>query len=320
MANIGYHHLSPAQRWSIVREIEDEGSTLQHTAQAVGCSVATVKRIVSLFRSTGGIEERHGGGAEHVYSASQMRRLDRLIHKHPHETAAGLRQLMGPSAPHISDRTMGRYRRDLNYSRRRQGILLHDTPQQAAKRRAWVRQHRNDPIETWLFMDESRMVLRHTGDLIWIKRGQDTPPHLISHLTLGVNVWGVVWDAGKVFTQYEGAADQDVIFDCLNDHLSPHLPNIADRTLLANGATFQYTEQIREWYDAGGLVPLKLPPHSPQFNAIERCWGWLKRHVKQAAPQTQAALAAAMTAACQALPQATIVGFIAEAKRNIQDY
>jgi hypothetical protein len=300
--------------------LEEEGLTRRQAAQAVGCTTRTVSRVLALHRDTGEVEAHHGGGRQTAYAPRRMRRLDVLIEQNPHATASGLRALMGPSAPPITDRTMRKYRRQLIYTRRRQGIQLYDTPAYVSRRKAWARQHRNDSILSWLFMDESTMVLRHTADLVWIKRGKDTPPHLITHLTPAVNMWGVVWDDGHVFVQYQGQINETVILDCLDGHLSPHLPDLPGRTIVADGASYQYTAAVRDWYVAAGLVPLKLPPKSPRFNAIERCWGWLKRHVRGQAPQTNAQLAAALAAACLAIPQAVIRSYIREARQHIRTY
>jgi hypothetical protein len=65
------------------------------------------------------------------------------------------------------------------------------------------------------------------------------------------------------------------------------------------------------------FVFLPLPPHSPQFNAIEAVWGWLKRKVRQAGPTDHNTLSTAMQTAWEALPQEVIVGFIADAHTHI---
>ena len=45
-----------------------------------------------------------------------------------------------------------------------------------------------------------------------------------------------------------------------------------------------------------------LPPHSPQFNAIDKCWAWVKHWVRGCAPNSAERLAEDANAACDALP------------------
>ena len=163
-------------------------------------------------------------------------------------------------------------------------------------------------------------MLRHTGDLVWVKRGEPTPPHLIATLLGSVHVWGVVWDTGQVFAMYTGQINKEVILDSLNNHLSPHLPGLAGRVFVADGATYQWTADVRGWLYNAGLNALKLPPHSPNFNAIEQCWHWIKQRVKAQAPAILLQLRGAMQNAIQAVPQNNIMQYIRKARREIRDY
>lgn len=312
--------MSPVERWIIVRMVEEQGQTRQQTAQAVRCSTRTVSRIIRLHRDTGDVVEQHAGGRKHAYNPKQMRRLDTLIQQNKHATASGLRVLMGPRAPPITDRTMRKYRRELTFTRRREGIELFDSPEYEKRRIDWAKQHRNDPILQWCFSDASTLILRHTGDLVWVKRGKPTPPHTITALTPGVNLWGVVWNDGCCFAQYKGHLNEDKLFDLLLDAFAPQTPYLANRTLVLDGVSYQWTDDIQTFFHDSGIVPLKLPPHSPRFNAIERCWQWIKHHVKAASPGTPAALQQAVANACQALPIDVIRAHIRDTKEHILEY
>jgi hypothetical protein len=123
-------------------------------------------------------------------------------------------------------------------------------------------------------------------DLVWVKRGQLTPHHHIQHLSVAVHVWGVIWDTGSIFAQYQGHLNSRKMYNLLMDHLASHAPGLIGRTLLADGARYQWTAEVKEWYESACIAALKLPPHSPQFNAIERAGagssivqsGMLRRH------------------------------------------
>ena len=320
MPDTSFHHLSAVERWIVVRMVTEQGLSQREAAEAVGCSTRTVKRIIALHRDTGDVLQQHGGGREHAYSPRQMRRLHTLIEQNPHATAQGLVGLMGPSAPLISDRTMRKYIRELNMSRRREGTESFDTPRYIALRRAWAHRHRDGDILSWMFMDASTLMLRHTGDYVWAPRGQPTPAHQVEHLYPKVNVWGVVWDGGSVFAQFDGSLTSRDVYNLLMEHLEPRCLGLAGRTLVADGASVQWTREVRELYEDMGLEGLKLSPRSPRFNAIERCWGWIKQRVKKQSPATRAQLQAAMANACNALPVPVIQGFIRETRQHIREY
>ena len=301
MAERSFHHLSAVERWMIVRMVREQGMTRGQAAAVVPCSKRTVTRILSLFRNTGDVLKQHGGGRAHAYSPRQMERLRTLVKQNPHATAAGLIGLMSRSAPQISERTMRKYLRELNMSLRREGTESFDTPRYIALRKAWAHQHRDDDILSWLFMDASTLMLRHTGDLIWAPRGKPTPPHSVEHLYIKANVWGVVWGGGSVFAQFDGNLTSRDVYNLLMEHLEPHCLGLAGRTLVADGASVQWTKEVRELYQELGIEPLKLPPRSPRFNAIERCWGWIKHRVKRQSLSTLTELQQAMTIAYNAL-------------------
>jgi len=64
-----------------------------------------------------------------------------------------------------------------------------DAERAAQLRREWALAHKDDNHSNWMFMDESTLCLRHTGELIWIKRGEPTPAHQIESLKCSVNIW-----------------------------------------------------------------------------------------------------------------------------------
>jgi transposase len=320
MPEIGYHHLSPAERWIIVRSVEEQSQSLSAVAEALNCSTRTVKRVLALYRRTRDVIEQHGGGRQHVYSQRQMQRLHTLAIHNPHATSTALRGLMGPSAPPISDRTLRRYLREINIVQRKEGVEVVDTPRLHALRLAWAQQHRDDPIQDWLFMDESTLMLRHTGDLVWAERGKPVPSHPIEQLFGKVHVWGIVWNDGSVFGQYHGQPTSRKVFNLLMEHLTPLAPDLAGRTLVADGASYHWTKEVRSLYDDIMIAPLQLPPKSPRFTAIKRCWGWIKRRVKRLAPINAEELKQHMATACAALPASTIRGYIRETKSCIRNY
>jgi transposase len=77
----------------------------------------------------------------------------------------------------------------------------------------------------------------------------------------------------------EGACNRTVfetwIETCLIKCLKP------GQWLVIDNATFHKGGRITELIEQSGCQVLYLPPYSPDFNKIERCWSWLKHRIRQ---------------------------------------
>ena len=58
---------------------------------------------------------------------------------------------------------------------------------------------------------------------------------------------------------------------------------------------------VRALIEATGARLLYLPPYSPDFNPIEKCWAQVKQHLRAAKARTVSALEQAVTTALSAL-------------------
>jgi transposase len=310
-------HLSPRQREEIVRRVEGGEESMRAIASAMGLNESTVSRTYKRWCESGDVVEHLAGGHTSAYDDDDLYQLECLIDAHRSASADTLHALMPSSAPHVTAHTIAAYRRALGYTRRRPAVWQIDTERTAERRAAWVREHRAADHTQWVYMDESTLCLRDTGDYVWVRQGEPTPLHEIEQLRCHVNVWGAVWSQSAVFCFYTGHLDSATYIEVLKTQLLPHRRQIRRHTLVHDGATSHRAKATKEWCVQEDLDLLLLPPHSPQFNAIERVWGWLKRKVRQAEPRDHAALAVAMQKAWEALPQNDVVAFIKEAHNNL---
>ena len=74
------------------------------------------------------------------------------------------------------------------------------------------------------------------------------------------------------------------------------------------------------WLRRHGFVYKLLPTQSPQFNAIEQCWSWIKQWTKECAPDSLIRLEADLDAACTALPQSVIDAALRNAQKHVREY
>ena len=127
-------HLSTDERRIAVRLIVEEGMTYAFVARVLRCHKSTLSRMIERFRTTGEIEEVHSGGPRPHFREAELETLRHLIEQHRNYTAAGLCGILPSSAPHISERTVQRYRRLLDMTPRRGRITSRRIGRYAVKR------------------------------------------------------------------------------------------------------------------------------------------------------------------------------------------
>ena len=313
------HRLSEDMRRLVVDMVERRGLTRAEAARALGVSHHTITNTLDHFLSTGGVETSHGGGRQRVYDEEQRERLRQLISRRAGLTSAGLVRAMGTSAPHISERTMRRYRAELGLTPRRQRISAAPDPEHDRLRREWAWEHRRAEVCNWLHSDESTVCMRDTGDVVWIPRGEPTPRLPVKQLRCSVNIWGVVWGRQKIFVRFQGHLTSQAFISILEAHLLPEKENIAGRPLLLDGLPAHRTSEVRDWLTQHSISYIYLPPHSPQFNAIEECWAWIKHWVRGCAPNSAQRLEEDVDAACDALPEDVISANLQHAQDTIRE-
>ncbi len=69
------------------------------------------------------------------------------------------------------------------------------------------------------------------------------------------------------------------IATCLIPYLKP------GQYLILDNATFHKGGNIKTMVEEAGCHLLYLPPYSPDFNKIERCWSWLKSRIRKCLDQ-----------------------------------
>jgi transposase len=140
----------------------------------------------------------------------------------------------------------------------------------------------------------------------------------VTTLRCHVNVWGVVWDHGSIFVQFDGHLSSDAFIELLKAHLLPEKENLAGRVLLIDQHPAHRSKSAKAWLTAQGFNHVMLPTHSPQFNAIEECWSWMKRYVRKLRPTTESELRLFIQEAGEVLPLEVIQAHLEHAQSNIR--
>jgi transposase len=56
--------------------------------------------------------------------------------------------------------------------------------------------------------------------------------------------------------------------------------------VIIDTATFHPGGRIAQLIEAAGGRVVYLPPYSPDFNRIEKCWAWLKSRIRKLLPKS----------------------------------
>lgn len=77
----------------------------------------------------------------------------------------------------------------------------------------------------------------------------------------------------------EGACNRQVFETWLTNCLIPLLK--PGQIIILDNATFHKGGMIQQLIENAGCEILYLPPYSPDFNKIEKCWSWLKSRIRK---------------------------------------
>jgi transposase len=286
--------------------------SIRAVARAVGCSAATVKRVVSRWRSGAGLRRRTGSGRPSRLDRELSDRLSNLIISRPNASSTTLAHHVNIHRAHpLTDRSIRTYRRALGFhpvhTRRAPRLIT----AHKAKRLAFCKQHQHDDVHGWVFSDEAGVEADSDGSIYWIKRGEERPIVERSSHPVRVNFWAMIWwDGWSEPVFYDEAMNAEVFLDVLQKHAAPHLAG-QPLILLQDLATWHRAHAVRAYLNEANINVLDdFPPASPDLNAIEYVWGWVKAHVGRSRPHTAADLKRAIRAAWRALPLDTMRGFI----------
>lgn len=183
---------------------------------------------------------------------------------------------------------------------------------------AFAVEDEHSDLRQWVYLDECTVQLRDTGPIVWIMRGEPTPPHPISHLRAAIHVWGAAWWHGRSFTRYAGHLNGHTYTQLLNAQLLPHRDEMRRKWIAEDNAPYHNAATVKQWFADNNLRLLDWPPYAKKFNAIEYCWGWMKRTVKHQRPNTPAALCEAIDGAYTLLSQEILQHYILHAQKLLR--
>jgi transposase len=105
----------------------------------------------------------------------------------------------------------------------------------------------------------------------------------------------------------ESPTDGDVFLAYLEQVLCPRLRT--GHCVVMDNLAAHKVKGVRQLIEATGARLLYLPPYSPDFNPIEKCWAQLKQYLRAAKARSVSALEPAITSALSHLTADQAIGY-----------
>lgn len=175
-----------------------------------------------------------------------------------------------------------------------------DTEAGRQRRAAWREQSRKFDAENLIFLDESGVTTEMTRRWGRIEGGVRVHDAVPGGHWRTLTVLGAISVSGWVAVMtIEASTDGDVFLAYLEQVLCPRLR--PGQIVVMDNLAAHKVDGVRQLIEATGAQLLYLPPYSPDFNPIEKCWAQLKQHLRAAKARSAAALEQALATALGAL-------------------
>lgn len=114
----------------------------------------------------------------------------------------------------------------------------------------------------------------------------------------------------------ESPTDGDVFLSYVEQVLSPRLQT--GQIVILDNLSAHKISGVRERVEEAGAELLYLPPYSPDFNPIEKCWGKIKQSLRSAKARTVEALESAIAEALTTITSQNASAWFAHCNYRIQ--
>lgn len=164
-----------------------------------------------------------------------------------------------------------------------------DTLAGQIRRNEWREQAAEIDAERLIFLDESGVTTEMTRRYGRARRGERVREGTPGGHWRTLTVLGAVRSSGWVAAMtIEAATDGDVFLAYLEHGLCPQLQP-GDVVVMDNLAAHKVAG-VRNLIQHAGAELLYLPPYSPDFNPIEKCWSQIKQRLRAAKARSLLAL------------------------------
>jgi transposase len=175
-----------------------------------------------------------------------------------------------------------------------------DTEAVRLRRSDWRQECAKIDAANLIFLDESGITTQMTRYWGRIEGGSRLPDAVPAGRWQTLTVLGAISVSGWLATMsIEAPTDGDVFLAYVEHVLCPQLKS--PHCVVLDNLAAHKVAGVRELIESTGARLLYLPPYSPDFNPIEKCWAQLKQHLRAAKARSVSVLEQALQSALQAL-------------------
>jgi transposase len=175
-----------------------------------------------------------------------------------------------------------------------------DTAQGQIQRCQWREEATEIAAEKLIFLDESGVTTDMTRRYGRARRGERVREGTPGGHWRTLTVLGAIRSSGWVAQMtIEAATDGDIFLAYLEQVLCPQL-RPGDVVVMDNLSAHKVAG-VRELIQATGAELRYLPPYSPDFNPIEKCWSQVKQRLRASKARSLSALEQALAEALAAV-------------------
>jgi transposase len=301
-------------------------------AKEYGRSKATIQSIIKKRKLTGTVRPQPRRGNPRILSEDQELRLIRHVRRKPKMRSAQMSLFMGVSAS-TCERILKRHGFRLRKCRPKP-IL---SPKNIQDRLKWARKYEHQDWQQVIFTDEVAFQIGDDLKSEWCWRESNTENeenHLCIRKKKGktLHVWGAVIHGKKIplvrfalrpvrtVNKVKIAPDKidgnvylnQILSGPLKDAVAWSKANGREPIVLEDGAGPHKMKGFVEERASYGIINVEHPGASPDLNAIENCWAWVKSRIRKQPghPSSLDQLWAAVQKAWDELPQSIVDGWI----------
>ncbi len=280
--------------------------TQEEIAALYGITSRTFQRWCRQYRRTGSTHPKRRGHRVAVYTGRELKRLDRVIAKHPDATLEELREFTGKSCSIMAvQRAVVR----LGYSLKKTlSASEQNRPDVRLRREVWTGDPMQRDARRLVFIDESAAKTNMTRLRGRGRRGErirDYAPH--GHWNTTTMIGSIRLDGTTSCMAVDGATTREVFREYVRQVLCPALR--CGDIVIADNLSAHKDRESEALIKARGATLEFLPPYSPDFNPIENMWSKVKTHLRATKARTQETLFTAIGRALETITSQDAEGY-----------